>query len=106
MRTASVLAGSAAQADFVGMVMESTDTSIAPEYIVAVNVYAQFNNPLDVCYAVAGTSNAPMDIRITGGTFYQDPFGNDLALESGVLQRFPQPRVRHVRHDRQEDVGR
>ncbi|MHC5022942.1 MAG: PEP-CTERM sorting domain-containing protein [Planctomycetota bacterium] len=81
----SLLVGNAAQAAFTGLVVEEKPN----EWAFTCNVYAQFSDPLDVGYAVAGTPGAPMNISVNGGTFYQTAVGNDQAPNPAFFGVFP-----------------
>jgi len=81
-----ILTGSASGA-FVGI----TATSKPNEFgLLVVNVYAVFDRPgEDSLQAVAGTYSAPLIIEVIGGTFYNSPFGNDLAPNPVLIDLFP-----------------
>ncbi len=58
--------------------------------LFVVNVYAEFDRPgEDFMSAVAGTGNAPMNIFVVGGTFYNNPIGNDYAPSPALIEVFP-----------------
>ncbi len=52
-------------------------------------VYAQFSEPDDLLVAVGGTAATPLQISVTGGTFYQHAFGNDVAPLAALIGPFP-----------------
>ncbi len=63
--------------------------------LLVVNVYAVFDRPDpgdgsgDHMTKVAGTPNAPLNIEITGGTFFNSPFGGDHAPNAAFFPAFP-----------------
>jgi hypothetical protein len=80
----SLLLGSAAQAAFTGLAVESKDNTFG---IFNCNVYACFDDPLDRGYAVAGTPGNPLNIEVTDGTFYQNAF--NVAPTAPAMAFFP-----------------
>ncbi len=100
MRTLAVLAGVAtpliatasASAGFIGIKATSKPNIFG---LLVVNVYAIFDRPDpgdgsgDHMVAVAGTPNAPLVIQVTGGTFYNHPFGNDHPPLAILVNTFP-----------------
>ncbi len=100
MKTLAVLAGVAspliatgsASAGFIGIKATSKPNDFG---LLVVNVYAIFDRPEpgdgsgDHMVAVAGTPNAPLVIQVTGGTFYNHPFGNDHAPLALLVDVFP-----------------
>ncbi len=95
MRTLAVLAGVAtpliattsASAGFTGIKVTGKPNELG---LLVCNVYAIFDRPgEDFMLAVAGTPNNPLDIHVNGGTFYQSPFGTDLAPLGALITPFP-----------------
>ena len=86
MRNLSLLAGigaplllaGSASAGFVGIKVV-TKAGGQDAGLFVCNVYAVFDRPDDEFLAVAGTSNAPLNIFVKQGKFYQDPQGTDTA---------------------------
>ena len=100
MKTLSLLAGVGApliatasvQAGFVGIKTTEKENAFG---LLVVNVYAIFDRPDpgdgsgDHMVAVAGTPNAPMNIQVNGGTFYNSAFGGDQAPNAAFFPTFP-----------------
>ncbi len=93
VRTLSLLAGTGAliavcpvTATLTGIVVE---TEPHDQGLVTCRVFAEFSEPDDRLVAVCGTADAPLQITVTGGTFYQHAFGGDLAPLSILLASFP-----------------
>ncbi len=84
--TAALIATSPAVATLRGIVVVAQPQ--APDLVVC-NVYAQFSEPDDHLVAVSGTASAPLAVRVTGGGFYQHPFGSDNAPLANLLVVFP-----------------
>ncbi len=81
-----ILSGSA-DAGFLGIEVESKENEFG---LFVCNVFAVFDRPgEDFMLAVAGTPDAPLDIRVTGGTFYQSLFGTDQAPPGALIDLFP-----------------
>jgi hypothetical protein len=80
----------AAEAGFVGL--KTVGKPVAPWLGITwlVNLFAVFDRPgQDRFLSAAGTPASPMDIHVFGGTFYQNPFGTDLAPNAAFLNVFP-----------------
>ncbi len=102
VRTLSLLAGTAvpliltgsAPAGFVGISTVSKPNPFGVG-LFTVNVYAIFDRPDpgdgsgDHMIAVAGTPDAPMNITVIGGVFYNSPFGRTTAPSAPLLVPFP-----------------
>ncbi len=86
--TCATFTGTASiQAAFTGLVVESKPNEFG---LFVCNVYAQFNNPgHDFMQSVLGTPGAPMNISVIGGTFYQNPLGNDRPPNPAIFPIFP-----------------
>lgn len=81
-----ILSGSA-DAGFLGIKVEAKENQFG---LFVVNVFAVFDRPgEDFMLAVAGTPNAPMDIRVKEGTFFQHDFGSDQAPLGAAIDLFP-----------------
>ena len=86
-----ILSGSAT-AGFVGTKATSKPNEFG---LLVVNVYAVFDRPDpgdgsgDHMVAVAGTPNAPLNVKIEGGVFYNNPFGSDRAPNAAFFPTFP-----------------
>ena len=86
-----ILSGSA-WGGFVGTKATSKPNEFG---LLVVNVYAVFDRPDpgdgsgDHMISVAGTPNAPLNIEVIGGTFYNNPFGGDQAPHDHLLAAFP-----------------
>ncbi len=81
-----ILSGSAS-GGFVGI---TTTSKPNPFGLLVVNVYIEFDRPgEDHMIAVAGTPNAPLNISVVGGTFYQHAFGSDHAPSAALVAAFP-----------------
>ncbi|MHC4210360.1 MAG: hypothetical protein ACYSWT_11670 [Planctomycetota bacterium] len=93
-RCLSLLAGCAAPlmfaapapAAFMGVTTESRPNAFG---LSVVEVFAQFDQPGDLLLGVAGTPGSPLNISVTGGTFYQHPMGSDRAPFAGVVATSP-----------------
>ncbi len=83
---AALIATSSAAATLTGIVVVAEPQ--APD-LVACNVYARFSAPDDRLVAVCGTALSPLDISVTGGTFYQHFVGSDNAPNVGLIKAFP-----------------
>ena len=87
--TGSVILAGTANAAFTGVEWDTkTPTADNPNRLV-LNMYATFDNPNDVLFAIAGTPNNVMDIQVVGGTFFQQAFGGDLAPNPALIAAFP-----------------
>ncbi len=95
MKTLSLLAGVSAplimtassDAGFLGVKATVKDH---PLWLV-VNVYAIFDRPgTDHMIAVTGTPNAPLNISVQKGTFYQHAFGTDRPPGAALVAAFPE----------------
>ncbi len=75
--SAPLVVAGAAQAHFVGIKTVVKQEAL-PLGLFVCNVYAVFDRPGDVMQAVAGTSDAPLDIFVKQGKFYQHPQGAPL----------------------------
>ncbi len=61
-----------------------------PFGLAVFNIYAEFDRPgEDHMLSVSGTPNAPLLIQVIGGTFYNHPFGGDLAPNPLLVDAFP-----------------
>ncbi len=94
-RTLFVLAGvgvpliatATASAGFVGIKVVSKPNAYS---LLVCNVYAEFDRPgEDQMLLVFGTPDAPLNIFVEGGTFYNSPFGNDSAPIAEIIDIFP-----------------
>ena len=84
--TPLILTGSV-QAGFTGL---STTSKPNPYGLLVVNVYANFDRPgEDAMVGVAGTPNNPLTVVVENGTFYNRPFGNNLAPNPNLFPVFP-----------------
>ena len=83
---AALIATSSAAATLTGIVVV---TEPQDPNLVACSVYAQFSEADDHLVAVCGTALSPLDISVTGGTFFQHPFGSDSAPIMNLLKVFP-----------------
>lgn len=84
---APLILSAAAPGAFVG-----TYATVKPNEfgIKTVNVSAVFDRPgQDRMIAVAGTPNAPMNIEVLSGSFYQHQFGSDQAPPASLVEVFP-----------------
>ncbi len=81
-----ILTGSV-DAGFTGI----STTSKPNEFgLLVVNVYAVFDRPgEDHMLLVAGTPNAPLNIQVIGGTFFQHPFGSINPPPDVLVQAYP-----------------
>jgi hypothetical protein len=95
MKTLSVLAGVSAplimaapsDAGFVGINWTKKPNAFG---LMTVNVYAEFTNAgADQMQAVAGTPNAPLNITVIGGSFWNQNFGADQAPQAALVAAFP-----------------
>ena len=93
VRTLSLAAGAAtfiattpATATLTGIVVAAEPQE--PDLVVC-RVYARFNKPDDHLVAVWGTAASPLEVSVTGGGFYQHPFGSDTAPHEVLLATFP-----------------
>ncbi len=84
--TAALIATNPAVATLTGIVVVAEPQ--APDLVVC-NVYAQFSEPDDHLVAVSGTASSPLEVSVTGGEFYQHPFGSDTAPFAHLLVLFP-----------------
>ncbi len=88
--TPLILTGSA-QAGYLGIKATSKPNDFG---LLVVNVYANFDRPDpgdgsgDSMIAVAGTPNIPMNIKVTGGQFYNHAFGTDIAPQASLVAAF------------------
>ena len=73
-------------ATLTGIVVEAEELEPG---LVTHRVYAQFSEPDDLLVAVCGTPAAPLQIDVTGGTFYQHAFGTDVAPPAALIGPFP-----------------
>ncbi len=87
-----MIATGSASAEFLGIKTTSKPNDFG---LLVVNVYAIFDRPDpgdgsgDHMVAVAGTPDAPMNITVIGGTFYNSPFGGNTAPSAALLVPFP-----------------
>jgi hypothetical protein len=81
-----MLLAEAAPAGFTGIEWEQKANDFG---VFTVNVYATFDNSNDALYAVAGTPNAPLQVEVVAGSFYQNSFGSDLSPNPALLIPFP-----------------
>ena len=82
-----ILAGSS-QAAFTGVKWTQKENSLG---ILTYNIYATFDErPGDFVFAVAGTPLNPLNVDVTGGTFFQAPFGTDQAPNPALFIPFPE----------------
>ena len=84
--TAALIATNPAAATLTGIVVVAEPQG--PDLVVC-NVYARFSEPDDHLVAVGGTASSPLEVSITGGGFYQHPFGSDNAPPANLLVAFP-----------------
>ncbi len=97
VRTLGMLAGAGAGALIAACPATATLTGIvvvsepAPfgAGLVRCSVYAEFSKSDDHLVAVSGTIDAPLQISVTDGTFYQHAFGGDLAPLFVLQRSFP-----------------
>jgi len=81
-----ILSGSAS-AGFIGIETTSKPNEFG---IFTVNIYAVFDRPgEDHMLATFGTREIPLTIQVTGGTFYNHPFGGDTAPQPVLIEAFP-----------------
>ena len=83
--TCLILAGPA-PATFTGISVEATPNEFG---ILTCRVYAEFSNPDDRLLGVYGMPEAPLEIEVTGGSFYQHPFGSDGPPSHSLIETFP-----------------
>ncbi len=87
-----LIATGSASAGFLGVTATSKPNDFG---LLVVNVYAIFDRPDpgdgsgDHMISVAGTPNAPMNIQVIGGVFYNSPFGGNTAPSAALLVPFP-----------------
>ena len=89
---APLILPASATAGFVGTKATSKPNEFG---LLVVNVYAVFDRPDpgdgsgDHMVAVAGTPNAPLNVKIEGGVFYNHAFGGDRAPNAAFFPMFP-----------------
>ena len=85
--SAPLILGGSALAGFIGIETTSKPNEFG---IFTVNVYAVFDRPgEDHMLATFGTHEIPLTIEVTGGTFYNSPFGSDVAPQAALVEVFP-----------------
>lgn len=83
--TGLLLAGSAAAA-FTGISVETQPNEFG---ILTCRVYAEFTDPDDRLLSVYGTPEAPLEIEVVGGVFFQHAFGTDRPPSQALIEAFP-----------------
>ncbi len=83
---ATLIATTPAVATLTGIVVVAEPQE--PDLVVC-SVYARFGEPDDHLVAVCGTAASPLEISVTGGAFYQHPFGTDRAPHEDLVAAFP-----------------
>ena len=83
---ACLLLAGPAPAAFTGI---SVDTQPNEFGILTYRVYAEFTDPDDRLHSVYGTPEAPLEIEVVGGVFFQHAFGTDRPPSQALIEVFP-----------------
>jgi hypothetical protein len=87
--TGSLLAATAASADFVGVSVVMTQNVGPAAAFDNYQLFANFTDPNDQLLYVAGTGGHTLTLDSGGGGFYQNKFGSDVPPPQFLIDAFP-----------------